>query len=497
MDFDLPDSFPARSRSTTGSTDSSSVRDLSRTVRTDPSGKGTVTHLAAKPPSLPAPTVRAKAKAIEKAWEAYIELDAFKIPRKVLAFPARKRSIMPDADDLEDLGFDLCDDLDQSTIKIDATLRQKLPPPQGRAKTKNNPPYQDTEDPEADFILPLNLTNLSLATQQPYKSHARPRVSNSSTATDLDSPNTSASGKKSGSWADDSPKRFSETSATSISDSLFHSQSKDKSLDENDMETGLILPDPKFFSSGNTRKLEAILDRKRKPLTYTRLVTRNLFTGQQFGDESFEDGLVLENPRVELSNGRLSRNKRARGANGPTARKTSGGKEKTEREKAWEKSREQGWGRVTPLPLPTRGSGFRSHSATTTALTGSLREKDASRLRASLDAVAMPPPPNAAPAATTPSRLRHQKSHYNMGPPPSPSSTLTRKQSLASLQDSLPSPTSSAPELRTPARYHYSSSRLTLPTASSLARTRAPVRGIFPESSSASSMSTSGTDRRA
>ena len=222
-------------------------------------------------------------------------------------------------------------------------------------------------------------------------------------------------------------------------------------------------------------------------------MTRNLFTGQQFGDESFEDGLVLENPRVELSNGRLSRNKRARGANGPTARKTSGGKEKTEREKAWEKSREQGWGRVTPLPLPTRGSGFRSHSATTTALTGSLREKDASRLRASLDAVAMPPPPNAAPAATTPSRLRHQKSHYNMGPPPSPSSTLTRKQSLASLQDSLPSPTSSAPELRTPARYHYSSSRLTLPTASSLARTRAPVRGIFPESSSASSMSTSGS----
>ena len=197
MDFDLPDSFPARSRSTTGSTDSSSVRDLSRTVRTDPSGKGTVTHLAAKPPSLPAPTVRAKAKAIEKAWEADIDLDAFKIPRKVLAFPARKRSIMPDADDLEDLGFDLCDDLDQSTIKIDATLRQKLPPPQGRAKTKNNPPYQDTEDPEADFILPLNLTNLSLATQQPYKSHARPRVSNSSTATDLDSPNTSASGKKS------------------------------------------------------------------------------------------------------------------------------------------------------------------------------------------------------------------------------------------------------------------------------------------------------------
>lgn len=497
FDFDLPDSFPARSRSTTASSSSFTLRNLSSTTNgPGPSGIGAITRLGAPPSSLPKGTIREKAKAMEKSWEADLDFgDIQEGPKKPLTLSLpKKKATIPDHEEWDDLGFDLEDD--EATIKASATLKSKLPPPRPRAK--HAPPNQDPDELEPDFILPLNFDNLQLATRLHSKLDSRsrpgPRASHGSNVADFwDSPSTSPSSKQSpgrASWSEDSPKRFWETSATSISDGLSHKNGKNRSMDEDDdMEAGLIV-DPTFFSSTDTRHLEALLDRKR------RSQPEQAEPRPHRHDSFDEDGLILHNPKAELTLGRLSRSKRAREANVP--RKMSG--EKTEKEKAWEREREQGWNR--PLQATqerAQGSygqaGLRSHSATTGQRTDYSFGRGATRPRSSLNDISMGPPPIPPPAIpSSSSKLRSQKSHFNLGPPSSPSRTLARKQSLPFIPNVPQSPSaSSMPERETPARQYNSVSRYTAPTRSSLARARLPVTDVFPASSSASSISTSGS----
>ncbi|WVQ84271.1 hypothetical protein IAT38_006423 [Cryptococcus sp. DSM 104549] len=677
LDFDLPegDALPPLPRSASSasaaavasrpaviqrprsSTASSSSSMITRTVvGAGPQGVGTITKLGGGGAGTAIPaamvgTVKARARALERAWEADVDFDdvdkAFgeeedggtlklkgglsgmgskaklesgagattgggmaRIRRMAISPPKR---VMPGADaldSLDDLGFDL-EEEDQATLKAGATLKAMLPPPRTKptlitlsTTTPSSsgpstaplptpplvppvtPPSQDPSsldlELESDFALPLNLTNLSLAAQQPHSARikTRPRVSNASTANteSWGSPGTSSGRERKWGWgSEDSPgpggKRRSETSATSVSDGLAEKHDdKDHApnryqdeLDvdeEDDLESGLVIPSPTFFSAKRADELNLILDRKRKP-QYAPLPppeTPGFDRSQRIGDDSFEDGLVLDEPGVELSRHRLREKKRARDRPaGPAAvgmgmggRRSVGagsvGVPKTvvkERERAWEKQREHGWGRNTPVQMgmgggSTRertqsslGLSLRSHSISATvgrdsprrdepALTG--REKEAMRSRSGhLHSMLPPPPPipsstTQAPPTPGTSRLRHQKSHYHIAAPPQ-SPSLTRKQSLASLQDALAgssasgsthghgghsghsahgshgsgagtitfdqSPVPPLPPLTN--RYHNSTSRLTMPTSSSRAKIRPRITSIFPRSGSGGS----------
>ncbi|OCF44342.1 hypothetical protein I317_01787 [Kwoniella heveanensis CBS 569] len=595
-DFDLPTlSAHNASQRPRSSTASSSSSLITRTVvGTGPTGVGTVTRLGSSSSSGPnlflgnKGTVKARALAIEKSWEADVDFDAINdleddikqsllpaassskihLTRRFTLSPPQRRVFMPPPDALDGLGFELDgDDADQATLKAGATIKAMLPPPRPRQDSTikqpslpppsssvlspSTPPAQDPDsiELEADFALPLNLTNLTLITQPPpARRGSRPRSSNASTANteSWDSPGTSVSGKKGtgatgwGWGSDNSPmggKRRSETSATSISDALpetpVEKTSRNKGAleldldEEEDMELGLVLPSPTFFSNNRATELNSILDRKRRPQfapspSHHRAGTDD---SRKIGDDSFEDGLVLDEPGVELSRHRLREKKRARDkpmtAAGSSTRRGSslGGAAKSvakEREKAWEKQREQGWGRNTPLSgvrertQSSLGQSLRSNSASamptfretstkrsdSPALTG--REKESMRSRSGQIHTIMPPPPVPPPVPVQPtlpptpsssSRLRHQKSHYHIAPPQSPS--LTRKQSLASLQDALGDRTLTP--LDTPhhhhnqasssnGRYHNSTSRLTMPTSSSKAKIRPAISSIFPSS---------------
>ena len=595
FEFDLPDSFPAlasprlpnlptpqRSRNTTASS-SSSIRNLPSTViGSGPAGIGTVTRLGAKgskTPSVPTTAVLARAKALEQTWENDVDFDSLegeeeespqrkKVKPKRLTLSPPKPRIMPGPDALDDIDFDMDDD--EATLKAGATIKALLPPPRhAKLPLAVTTPVQDDEL-EGDFVLPLSLTNLTLATQSHDGKVHMDTVKPSKAG--WDSPTTSTtSGKKSMPWSDDSPKRKSDTSFTSISgtdskadaktDKAVKKASADDTFDEiEDMEEGLVIPSATFFSSQRADELNKILDKKRRPQNATPQqgqaeVTETL----KIGDESVEDGLVLDNPRTDLTRKRLHRTVKARA---PTllpkkssnhlsaAQAISGIKDKVlttpasqqAREKAWEKQREQGWGRYTPAQPGARErtqssvSGLgRSQSSGTTSLkdlasgttstastarsletpTTQPTSRDNTLSRARLNSMAnlpssssdgrglMAPPPLPITPATTGRSLRHQKSHYHM---PSQSPSLARKPSLASLQDAmatsgappLPQPLSQTPVPPLPqslgktssrssppeqlTRYHNSTSRLTMPTSSSRAKTRPALHNVFPRS---------------
>ncbi|WWC96378.1 hypothetical protein V866_003246 [Kwoniella sp. B9012] len=587
---------------------SSTSSSITRTViGSGPTGVGTITKLGSSPvsqPSIMKGTVKARALAIEKSWEADVDFDdddlipTTTIPKKSkhntnistmrrLTLSPPRKGFMPPPDALDDLGFDL-DEEDQATLKAGATIKAMLPPPSNKnrrdstiksSKSNNNlnaipvpstPPNQDPDsiELESDFALPLNLTNLTLATQPQHsrRNGTKPRISNASTTTattaeSWDSPGSS--NKKGWGWgSEDSPgpsdahKRRSETSATSISDALPETPNETKSRtrnllvepdndlerEEDDIENGLILPSPTFFSSKRSKELNSILDKKRKPQFaptpknnhphHSHANDEGTRRGHHM-DDSFEDGLVLDEPGVELSKHRLREKKRARDKfpistikqrGGPSTSNTTSTKSVArEREKAWEKQRERDWGRVTPVnntninprerTHSTLGLTFRSNSASAgtllkdggsnrvdspSFLTG--REKESMRSRSGHIHSMLPPPPPippaAAPTATPSSRLRHQKSHYHLAAQPTPSPSLTRKQSLASLQDALAdrtfTPSSGIGVGETP-RDHNSTSRLTMPTSSSKAKTRPPINSIFPTHTPQSSASSSSS----
>lgn len=489
--------------SSTVTTRPSSMRTIAATiVGQGPTGVGTITRLGSKPSAnanLPIGSVRARAKAMEKAWEADVDFGSVNEAklRKSLS-PAKAKFVMPDADALDDLGFDL-EDEDQATLKAGATIKAMLPPPRSRngsggdtvkgppsgflqqLKSQNEPKKQEDDDLELDLVLPLSLTNLQLATQSQPKA-LRPRTSMASVGTEWDSPSTSTSHKsvERFSWGDESTRqgRTSETSMTSVSDGLPEkSEKKQDDLDEDeDFEADLVLPDPTFFAAQKTSVLNRILDRKRKQ-QFAPPPQRLDLNGAHGGDDSFEDGLVLENARAELSHRRLEKNRRMRTVPVPF----SFGADR----KLKVPAEVQRQGRQSPvMPMSNRAGSSLGQNAGRTLSGGSQKEtrrqtsphstmrepaRAPSRARHSAAHVPPPQPPR---EQTTPSRLRTQKSFHHL-PPQQP--TLVRKQSLASLQDAIaaghvrPQPDHfDAP----PLRKMKSASRLTMPTESSLAKQR-------------------------
>ena len=556
-DFDIPSPLPSFRSSSHAVASTGTVKNLAKTfMGQGPSGVGTITRLGSAPTKLSnnKNSVKARARALEKAWEADVDFDDFdgQLASNAPSVPAgfAKRLVisppkanLPGPDALDDLdGFDFDEEDDQATLKAGATLKAKLPPPrklhsQSQPQSQPQPVSAPEDDLESDLVLPLNLTNLSLVSQSEPKKSSRPRSSIASTAgTDWDGPATPSSARKSfGTW-DESPRRTYETSVTSISDVPRTPKDAVHTLDveeEDDMEAGLVLPSVSFFDPKRHHELNGILDKKRKPQYAPVAVINNPHIAEPPPDESIEDGLVLDNPRLELSRRQLDKSRRARTPNTPGVKRTVPPATAREKERAWERQREQGWGRSTPvLPsnLREKGqstglpSGLRSQSAgghgmandgsTRSSASGSLHDSP-HRPRTSLNAIGMMPPPlssTLAPATpSSSSRLRHQKSLHHLAPPQSPS--LARKQSLASLQDALAGKStpgtvgvshglgigSGSSEINPPGRYHHSTSRLTMPTTASRAKARPPLSSVFTKTesgfSSASSVSTAASAR--
>ncbi|KAL0240657.1 hypothetical protein I308_106456 [Cryptococcus tetragattii IND107] len=536
-----PRDKPQRARSSAASSPSPGCHITRTVVGTGPKGAGTIVKLGGSRESRSVPSsgvlaeaVDARARALERSWEADIGVDDFEKAfgeEEDKSATLKLKGGLPDLEgkrlflsEKEFAGADVLidfmdlDDEDQATLKAGATIKALLPPP----RTRKYEPATLEDGLEADFALPLNLTNLTLATQ-PASRYRRtgPRDS-------------IASAVNSESWGSPSTSRFSETSATSISDGLAENNAKEKDelYAEENLEDGLEF-EPTFFAASRAKELNSILDRKRRP-EYAPAPSPRRDTQRTAGD-SFEDGLILDDPVVELSRHRLRVQKRARDRHPPTLHKGQPQKNVVkERGKAWEKQREQGWGRNTPVPPPhgsirertqsgiggfgglgLLGLALRSHSVSTVVRDSSRpsgvgvsgREKEAMRSRSGhlLD-IAPPPIPMSStpsqPPTPSASRLRHQKSHFHLAVP-SRSPSLTRKQSLASLQDAMAQriesgsgigsqfeqlglpPGSSSNHSSIGAkdrdRYHNSPSRLTMPTSSSRAKVRPPVSSIFPK----------------
>ncbi|GMK58850.1 hypothetical protein CspeluHIS016_0602920 [Cutaneotrichosporon spelunceum] len=487
-----------------------------------PKGVGVITRLGSGPSgkAMPSGGVKTKARAIEKAWDGDLDFDSsfdgltgtigsgggslkLKLTPKSLSDQLADMNALDDFPDL--------DDGDQDTLKASATLKAKLPPPRRRddqatikPKVKSSPveaPKPEEDDLEDDLLLPLNLTNLTLATGSQPARKLRPRTSMASTATtattatDWDAPTTpSTTGRKSiagaFSWGDESPSRgrHCETSMTSVSDCAGRDSLKDKDeVDEEDYEDGLVLPDPSFFASRNAQTLNQILDRKRKQ----QYAPPPLPPLPQRGDDSFEDGIVFDNPRAELTHRRLEKNRRNRTI--PTPFILGADRKKTEASKLGHPFFPFPPPPVPPSAAPPQrarspGGSLRSNMGKTRPESPFFRSGSRSR-RTSDNAMQPPPMPPLPSRATAPNlaahstshRLRTQKSQHNLTTAPSP--TLTRKQSLASMQDAIasghrPSELPQHPPLPIMPG-EKPGSRLTMPTSSSLAKMRPPVNTTF------------------
>ena len=442
-----------------------------------------------------------------------------KKPTKFFIRPLPKNLPGPDA--LDDL--DVFDDFneDEATIKASAAMKALLPPP----RIRPTPPLavkEDDVDMDDDFALPLNLTNLTLATRP--DAGKGPRTSIASTNTDWNSPTTSASNER---WDSTPPsKRFSETSNTSLSDgpnSTKPPQTPSSAMEDEDMEDGLVLPSKHFFKSTSKRELNNMLDRKRRPEYGSPTRQRTFEMDLTMRDEGLEDGLVFDDPKSELTRKRLVKSKEARSQIPIPTRKSPNGKpfsgmpppmiigrdSPSKRERTQSSvgmgHRHHSTGNTTlhgspsylasqgvsnsGLPPPS-GSGFKAFFSPTRpkspVQSPGLREKERSRSGQAFIPMRIP---------QTPERgLRHQKSSSHLPSPSHPSSGLARKQSLSSLQDSpsgIPafSSVSSLHSLAEEPTKPYatpSGSRLTNPTHASLSKvkTRPGLHGIFPGPSS-------------
>lgn len=436
---------------------------------------------------------------------------------------------LPGPDALDDLDvFDFNED--EATIKAGPALKALLPPPRIRPTVEHAKDREADLDLEMDddFALPLNLTNLTLATRSaPSTGPNRARTSIASNNTDWNSPTSQSQSDRREGWDSTPPsKRLSETSATSLSDginSLAKNTTQESVLpstpssqvEEEDMEDGLVMPSKHFFSS--KRELNSLLDRKRRPEFASPTRQGGTIRGHPghggldeltLNSEGLEDGLVFEDPKAELTRKRLTKSKEARSQIPIPTRRSPNGKPPGGRDSPSRYS-------IRERTQSTVGLGHRSHSTGNTALLGPSTSnsgsgsgfkpfsptrprsptllspsKERSRSGQAYIPLRLPVP---TPQPKTPPRssgLRHQKSSSHLQTSPTHSG-LSRKQSLSSLQDppsGLPLPAfTSVSSLQSlaeePTRQGYatsSTSRLTNPTSASKAKTRPPLHGVFP-----------------
>lgn len=483
---------PRGPKTKTGSFTACAMKTIPATVvGTGPAGVGTITKLgsSSKVPvspasKLPSGAVKARAKAIEQGWEDDVDFDSGAGVSAAADLRAKLRNLSSSSSTKHFPGvnaLDELDDEDQDTLKAGATLKAMLPPKRehdaqatiklssstglsassaGNGRGSGSGTIKPTsalaqslreeDDLEGDLVLPLSLTNLTLATQS-SQPKLRPRSSIASTiTTDWDSPSTPSTSGRRTFMFDDSPEaRPSDTSLTSVSSNgLDHSKKSNDTFleeEEEDFESGLVLPEQLFQKKGSA--LNSILNRKRQ---------------QQYvppPTHDFEEGLVVEDPRAELSKRRLKESRRARTVPVPFNLNTTKRAENKELRDPLEVPRPPS---KSPASSISRSHNpYRNNNKSRPTSPHVPLSRASSRTR--LSDIPIPPMPPSMP--NTPSRLRQQKSYHHLQPSVSP--TLVRKKSLASMQDALAAGHVRETDLP-------SISRLTQPTSSSLAKQRLP-----------------------
>ena len=348
-------------------------------------------------------------------------------------------------------------------------------------------------DLEADFALPLTLEHLILANKKEYPSTGlRNRSSRSSLVTnssrsdwdkEIGDPHRS-------SFASPSTSSASITSAsmpvTDQSESDIFSKSIKVADEDDGFENDFVFPTASFFSTGRTRELNSLLDRKRKApppipnhhkhadqfdknvgvtdtgsFRASRLTKATISSAAKSRydahEEAFEDGLVLEEEGAELNQGRLSRLRKARLQPTTPVKGTAG---------ALRKDSGGSRGRFESGDLFRE----RKTSGKIESPEGKSRKTDSGRVMVdAISSSAMTGPP-------TPHRLRTQKSHSRLADKPAMSSgpALAKKQSLASLREAMSQNNGDYP----------SAPSYIAPTASSAARQAAKSKERFSEAAS-------------
>lgn len=364
----------------------------------------------------------------------------------------------------------------------DATMRPARGSISGHSRYSEE--NDDTGSQEDSFSLPNDLSKLKLApTRARQDSALRSHASRSSLASSHTPPHTlttdwDSPGSLVPSGSRPSARRSFATSPSTSTTSVtsFSLTGADNSDDqainiadpEEDMEDGLQLPNPTFFSSGRIAELNSLLDRKRKPppfppnhppvtmgkprstsgtsrssstdLTRPTIASAARSRAPERRDESFEDGLVLEDAAAELNSRRLLRLRRNRPAAGsqasrlliranpaPIRRSNAGGMISSRSGFISLAEMAQTAAEISEGPPATRAP---PSGASGTA-------QDAIARHSETRSVTDPShpgrlPPVSASRAYTPSRLRSQKSFSRLQQPP-PSPSIHRKQSLQSL----------------------------------------------------------------
>ncbi|KAJ9101733.1 hypothetical protein QFC21_003072 [Naganishia friedmannii] len=367
--------------------------------------------------------------------------------------------------------FDIDDDSDvgeearQTTLKA-GTITYQAVAAQARSQM-NSPSIQKTklaleeENMEDGFQLPLTLKHLKLVSRSPQPAVIRHRSSRSSLASAATSRSTSdwdnigTPGNARTRTPDDRSEASSRASSVVIP-GTDQSETDQHAMDraehdletDDDLEHGLELPVPSFFSGGRARDLNRLLDQKRKPekssegseaqrgsssLTKPTLSSnaksKYVNQAQDRIEDHLEDGLVLQDERTELTHGRLARLRQTRANTGtPTGpRNAAGGTLK--------RGFNTGRQRVESTIQSTDPAQSLQPSKSAVSSSGFATPSRSRTIRTS----ATSPPANIASiptdlASATPSRLRHQKSHSRLGhPPPSPS--LGKRQSMSSIRE--------------------------------------------------------------
>lgn len=359
-----------------------------------------------------------------------------------------------------DAGFDSDeeDDRKQSTLKAGTityqdVMKSKLVD-QGQPSTRPETVLGDADDMEDGFQLPLTLQHLKLIPRSPQSAVLRHRSSRSSLASaatgqtsDWDNIGTPANARAGGTSSRTASSVIPGTDQSEVDD---HPAGTRSGLDrdaEEDLEDGLELPVPSFFSNGRARELNKLLDRKRKPgassgppssiqtshgsgtIRHSSSLMKPTLSSsaklkyaphaQDPLEDHLEDGLILEDERTELTHGRLARIRQSRATTGtPTGpRNAAGGTLK--RGFISGRQKVESAGDMRPPSRPVSGSN------------GLLATLSNARIyQANVVSPGFPHPSS----ANTPSGLRHRTSHSRLRDAPS-SSSFGKRQSMSSLRD--------------------------------------------------------------
>ncbi|EGO05162.1 hypothetical protein SERLA73DRAFT_164710 [Serpula lacrymans var. lacrymans S7.3] len=300
------------------------------------------------------------------------------------------------------------DDEGVSTIKVAAlpkTFAKPLPTP-------------IEEDIESAFLLPTDLTQLSLAPLS--LNHRSSKNSLEWGDKDQTSSSQSSDAYSTLGFADASP---SSNSASSIS-SLPETEESEGDEDEGDLE-GLVIPSGLFESGQGGKHLKKILELKKK----TQIIDQRIKVASPDPEDDFEMGLVIDDD-VDLSPSRLLTSQQ-------TQRLVNRSKSMPARPPVTTRPPSRAKGSRAKSPINPPPSSVRQFQRLKLSPSPPLQPILPVRAQTYKEALSNTPPPSSMSfLQPKPGSLRGQKSHSGLKPPTPPSTQrkqLTRKASLSSL----------------------------------------------------------------